>query len=361
MGLRKVYFFSIAFANISTDYRTVANKQIPTSSTFIDIVVITENRSELLKSTLLSLEHAAFGRDIRLLVGFNGSTDQFVSEAGNMIDSIQFKSGILMTRFEKKWPGSARNHLIELSDAEWIFFCDDDVLVPSDIFENFTNLQKQFQELKAFGGPNLTPPGSSVIERAQGYALGLRLVAGPMSHRYQQSKYPDTRLVYNAFGLTLCNLFWKKTSMTYFPEQFICGEELHLLKMTPGPYIYSTLLSVFHYRRTSWSAFFQQTVKYGIGRSQQSPVAIVLAWLLLVGFSTALIYFPFIVGMGVVSFSFLLGVEILKSIKLKNKEYYLMGKIIRAAITVWSGYGLGILFGFLKNRQIEKSLVYERT
>jgi hypothetical protein len=126
---------------------------------------------------------------------------------------------------------------------------------------------RQHPAVAVFGGPNLTPPGSSLFQIAQGAVLGSAVGAGPVRRRY--GRHPAGRADERFF--TLCNLAVRRSAMTAFPADVTGGEETVLLlelERRSGSMHYDPHLHVFHERRPGLRSFTMQMFKYGSGRGQ---------------------------------------------------------------------------------------------
>jgi glycosyltransferase involved in cell wall biosynthesis len=279
----------------------------------LDVILITHNRLEMLQACLDSIGKASQGYQINILLGLNGASSEYSAKVRSLAPR---NSSIL--NFEKKLVGEARNELIKISKSAWIFFCDDDVILPIDIFKNFFTLLQDYPNSKVFGGPNLAPPNSNDIAKAQDVALGSKYVSGPFAKRYVKRR--GEYLSSNLSAVTLCNLFWKKEENKFFPEKFTGGEELHLLNRTAKPFVISDKLMVFHERRTSWFEFLKQTFKYGVGRTEESPY-----------FALLILFFP--VPILLMPIYFLI---------FKNL------KIVLAAFIIQYGYLAGLIAGLFR-------------
>lgn len=338
------------------------HNQVHNEKPVIDILIVTSDRFQLLEASLRTLEISARNLKVRVLLGFNGATADYIKTARQMLESLEFSLGLQIYSFEKKWPGAARNELLKFSLAEWIFFCDDDVLIPENLLLNFIQLQRNNPEIQVFGGPNVTPPNSSRLERAQGYALGLTTVTGPISRRYLQRTQAEPDLKVNSpLGLTLCNLFWKRKNGIYFPENYICGEELNLLHSTEPPFIISSSLVIHHYRRSSWKAFFQQTFKYGIGRAHETPGVILAMWTLSLVLLASLIVIPGWVMAVVALYIFAVLVQAFLAINFNKEKWRLTFEVFFASLIILCGYTLGIMVGLLSQRIFKSTRAYEHS
>lgn len=168
-------------------------------------------------------------------------------------------------------PARARNYLLSKSTAEWRLFIDDDAFVEPDFFERFFQVLEQSPSAGVIGGPNLTPAGSSLIQRATGVALSSRFGAWSCSARYAP-RLPltvscDERI------LISCNLFVRREAMEdlQFPLALKSNEEnwvLQDLMCRRQLMVYAPQLFVWHHRRGSLEALAAQMHTYGIGRGQ---------------------------------------------------------------------------------------------
>jgi glycosyltransferase involved in cell wall biosynthesis len=192
---------------------------------------------------------------------------------------------------EKAYPGGARNFLVERARGELLVFLDDDVTFNADLLQQLGAAADTYPDVGVFGGPNLTPPGSSIFQIVSGAILGSLLATGPVRRRYGRhtAGAADERF------FTLCNMAIRRSVMPEFPPSFSGGEEnavLHELAARRVPMRYDPSFVVFHERRASFGAFSRQMEKYGRGRGQVMgrhprstrpayllPIALVL-WLL---------------------------------------------------------------------------------
>jgi succinoglycan biosynthesis protein ExoA len=178
-------------------------------------------------------------------------------------------------------PGAARNSLIERASGELLLFLDDDVTVRPDLLHQLARTAARYPEASVFGGPNETPPRSSLFEVVQGAVLGSAIGSGPVSRRYgaRHAGRADER------WFTLCNLAVRRAVMVPFVSDLVCAEEnalLSQLRARGEQMQYDPGLRVFHSRRPTWRKFARQMLKYGRGRGQlvaRSPGTVRAAYL----------------------------------------------------------------------------------
>jgi cellulose synthase/poly-beta-1,6-N-acetylglucosamine synthase-like glycosyltransferase len=168
---------------------------------------------------------------------------------------------------EEAYPGGARNFLVERARGELLVFLDDDVTFSADLLCRLGQATELHPAIGVFGGPNLTPPGSSLFQVVSGAILGSALATGPVRRRYgrHNAGAADERF------FTLCNMAIRRDVMRSFPPSLSGGEEnavLHELATRHVPMRYDPELVVYHERRATYRGFATQMEKYGRGRGQ---------------------------------------------------------------------------------------------
>ena len=240
----------------------------------LTIVIITHNRKEFLCLLIDSLA-AAFTKysDLNCDIVFcvNGKdqlTDQYLKEVNNKLDPLHTQ---IITLDKPATPAEARNIAMIGVHSEWVMFLDDDVEIPPDLFNNFKKLVNSDPQACLWGGPNLTPDSSTVVQKKIGWLLQSYLVTGPLSCRYKLNNIEALECKGTYFSL--CNMFVKTQDFKaiLFNTTLKTAEENELIyrfaqnnkKMKT-----SDLLYVWHYRRSSIAHFLAQIKNYGFGRGQ---------------------------------------------------------------------------------------------
>lgn len=225
-------------------------------------VCILAARPDALDMCLASLGAQEHAPPFEVLIGSRAPTPELL--------------GVVSRRFEQtpvcdigaRYPGEARNPLIERARGELLLFLDDDVTVPPDLLRRLADVARAHPDVAVFGGPNETPSGSSVYQVVQGAVLSSRVGAGPVCRRYG----PHSAAFVDERWFTLCNLAVRRGVMLPFLEGLTSGEEnalLHELSRRGHVMLYQPELRAFHERRNSTRAFATQMVKYGRGRGEQ--------------------------------------------------------------------------------------------
>jgi len=165
----------------------------------------------------------------------------------------------------RTFPGVARNLLVQRARGSILLFLDDDVVLEPDLLRRVADVADAHPDVDVFGGPNLTPPGSSNFQVLQGEVLASAVTSGPVHRRYGASPPASA----DEQDLILCNLAVRRTAMLPFADDLRAGEESAVLvQMTRGGVSmrYEPGLIVYHERRPDFSGFARQMMKYGEGR-----------------------------------------------------------------------------------------------
>lgn len=245
----------------------------------IDVILITHlKRPDYFRQTLLSLSRMR-RQSFFLRFSFGLTNESELSK--NLFYSIihevdprqHFEKAIplnVQVLSSKLFPGGARNQLIQQLDSQWLFFVDDDVTVATDLLSELSLLLNQHPNASVFGGPNLTPKGSSFFQKISGDFFSNPIVCGPFAKRYSPKGLATQG---NESNLILCGLFVKTEAFlqSRFPDDYVCAEENHLivaLQKLHFQMIWSPQLLFFHQRRDDLRGLCQQLYKYGRGRAQ---------------------------------------------------------------------------------------------
>lgn len=226
----------------------------------ITVCMVTRGRSAHLDACLASLDAQDDppAWELRLLSDGDTAVEAVVRE--------RFPSAAVGV-FHNARPGGARNFLLGGARGEMLLFLDDDVVVEPHLLRRLADLAAAHPEVTVFGGPNVTPVGSTRFQIVQGAVLGSLVGAGPVRHRY--GRHPlgsaDER------WFTLCNLAVRRDAMPPFSDVLVCAEEnevLDRLARDGHEMLYDPQLVAYHERRSTYRGFAQQMAKYGRGRGQ---------------------------------------------------------------------------------------------
>jgi glycosyltransferase involved in cell wall biosynthesis len=215
----------------------------------ISVIVPTKNSQRRIEMCLNSLMHQSYS-NYEIIVVDGHSSDDTLNIVSKFPVRVFFEDG--GTR------ASACNVGISNAKGEIVAFTDDDCVVPENWLENiarnFTN-----RELQVLGGPSLTPPESTRLEKALGatYTQVIHLTAF------------GNRSGENVGG---CNSAYRRRTVIDlggFNEKLITAEETELhyrIYQNGGKIFYDPNMTVFHFSRASFRLFFKQFYRYGVGK-----------------------------------------------------------------------------------------------
>ena len=243
----------------------------------LSIILISYQRIDLLEKSLKSLVSAieiVKNNTCELLLSvyicINGTDDESYQLALNIKRSFGAISTNIIYNSKPVTPAAARNQLLQLVTSEFVFFMDDDVYLPNNIFLNFWHLKNQYPNIDVWGGPNLTPPSNSQKQKDCGWLVSQALIVGPIAQRYVFSS-KDLSLG-GQFNLMLCNLFVRnkvlKKGFEFFFKTAEENELIYRLQRQKCQMLASSQLFVWHERRKTYTEFIKQIFYYGYGRGQ---------------------------------------------------------------------------------------------
>jgi hypothetical protein len=229
-------------------------------TTSVSICIVTRRRSRLLERCLESLAAQEDAPPFEVLVCADGDVE--VSE----LVRTHFPEA-LVAFVPRARLGAARNVLVRRATGDLLLFLDDDIEADRGLLRGLVHLADDNPGVSVFGGPNLTPPGSTLFQVVQGAVLGSMVGAGPVRRRYGNHPAGPANERY----FTLCNLAVRRSAMVEFPVDQTGGEEntvLIELGRRGESLLYDPRLMVFHERRARLRPFARQMYKYGFGRGE---------------------------------------------------------------------------------------------
>lgn len=160
-------------------------------------------------------------------------------------------------------PGAKRNIGVKNSKGEVLAFIDSDAYPRKDWLKNALKYLKD--DVAAVGGPGLTPPSDSLMQKASGYILSSFMVGG-LSRRYKASKpvYSD--------DIHSCNFIALKSIIKEvggWNEKYWPGEDTLLclaIKKTGKKMIEAPDVIVYHHRRPLFKEHLRQIAGFGLHR-----------------------------------------------------------------------------------------------
>lgn len=170
------------------------------------------------------------------------------------------------------WPPLQRNLGIDKATGDYIFFFDDDIIIPAGSIENALKTFDQNPKIQAVGGPNLTPKANSFIQHCIGQALSSFFTGLDTCVRYYQAKPPGK---VNENHLITCNLAFRKNIIkeNLFNPELYENEENELLGriLRKGNQLaYNPEFYIYHHRRKNIFLYLKQIFNWGKGRTLHS-------------------------------------------------------------------------------------------
>lgn len=174
------------------------------------------------------------------------------------------KSGRLSIMPTGKAMISAKRNLAmrTFRDAGYYAFIDSDAYPHTDWLKNgiasFTS-----EDIRAVGGPNLTPPGEGLQQKVVGNALKSTLVSG--GHAFSKSVSGDRYCT----SLHSCNLIVPARTIEHigdFNEGLQTGEDrefCHRITRQKGKIYFNDAVIVYHHNRRLGTHFFMQRIIHG--------------------------------------------------------------------------------------------------
>ena len=242
------------------------------SELHIQILVVTHGRERLLERLLTDLKRGLLAATHRYRVkvvvnGPDSASTEILERSGLEELDVQHVPKPLS-------PSAARAEgLRQVLPCDWIWFLDDDVLVPEKTFRRLEMLLgDESSAVDIWGGPNLTPPDSSWKQKVVGALLENPFAVGPVSQRYRSTP-TSARILSDDRSLMLCHLLVRAelVDRALFLPGLLCGEEnyfLAVLKSAGARMAFHSEISVLHERRPAFRSFLAQIQKYGLGRGQ---------------------------------------------------------------------------------------------
>ena len=319
----------------------------------ISIIVVTHNRVKLLKRCLTSIAESDLPAGSELIVIINGTDAE---SAGFLKSFSTNKADLRFYHIEHSTSGRAHNEGIRRSAGDMLYFLDDDITVEKNIFTEVFKKRVRYPDVYIFGGPNLTPPGSTLFQRCCGYVLSSAFGSAKMRNRY--IKGPREKFVDDT-SLILCNLAISRKifedEKMLMNENFSCNEEnllLQELRQKGYGMLYSPDLIVYHNRREGVKNFFWQIFNYGKGRMRQTlcspklflPFTVIpslfVLYLVSLGLFRSMVYLlPFFAYAAIDVFC-----AASLSLKYRNPMIFLYTFILFPVQHI--AYGLGFILGF---------------
>ena len=259
-------------------------------------------------------------------------------------------------------PSENRNKCIKKAKHPYIYFLDDDGIIPKDFLENANKLFQKY-DIDAIGGPQLTPHDDKIFARISGYALESFFGCFKMAKRYKQG---ELDLNTDEMSLTTANFCAKKKvfkKVGYFNKKLFPGEDPEMfdrIKNANFTIAYSPTQIMYHRRRPDLKGLVKQIFKYGNVRLKkekilnQKPKPVFLIPSLFVIYLitlpvTLILHSAFLIPL----LAYLL-IAIINSavIAIKNKSLFSIFLLPFIYLFIHIAYGLGIISFFFESKEL---------
>lgn len=160
-------------------------------------------------------------------------------------------------------PGKKRNIGVKHSSGELCAFIDSDAYPRSDWLRNAIKYFNN-SNIAAVGGPGITPPDSSLMEKASGYILSSFMV-GSLTTRYTEKGKTESDDIHS------CNLIIRKSILQKIKwnEKYWPGEDTLMcleIKKTGKKMLEIPNVVVYHHRRPLFIPHLKQVSQFGMHR-----------------------------------------------------------------------------------------------
>ena len=239
----------------------------------LTLAVVTRERAVLLRRCLDSFP-SCLPEAVEALLIVNGSGPE---EEALPVEAARRWPWLRILAIPRVERGAARNRAIQEARGRFVYFLDDDTILPQDFVGKLLAALERHPQAPCLGGPNVGAPGATAFQRAVELLLSSPLGAGPMRIRYA---FVGRERPVAGWSLMLCNLGVRRDMLDAhglrFPERCASAEEnllLWRLEQVAGRPVYCPELWVFHERRRSVASFCRQVFLSGQGRVQIARLA----------------------------------------------------------------------------------------
>lgn len=232
------------------------------------IILITWRRKNLLRKCLHSLHRCGIDFTSQVILIINGRDLETIEMLEREFPELGYE------QISKTSPAEARNKAIKKSQADWLYFLDDDSWVNDDYFKKAESTLNQLKDAAAFGGPDLTPENSSPLQIAIGRTLKSPMATASTRYRHNTSENASLEpALCDEKKLILCNLWLNmKVLRKYnlmFPSELARNEEnllLYQLSKYEEKMFYIEGLNVYHQRSNDYKNVFRKAWLSGFHR-----------------------------------------------------------------------------------------------
>ncbi|MGY6650169.1 glycosyltransferase [Wenyingzhuangia sp. IMCC45574] len=306
-------------------------------------IVPVYNRPQEIDELLYSLTKQEFHKPFEIVIVEDGSD----FPAKEVVDTYQDRLDIQYFVTQNEGAGMARNFGMTHADGKYFIILDSDVLVPSNYLKRVHKALKE-NYTDAFGGPDAAHPTFTNLQKAINFSMTSVMTTGGIRGKKKSVGKFQPR----SFNFGISRKAFEKTGG--FSEMKY-GEDIDLTFRLWNHGFETQLIEkafVFHKRRTSLDAFFQQTHKFGTARpilNKKYPgTAKITYWfpsVFILGFISASILFMAGYWQLIIAY-YLYFTLLLMNALLVTKNAAVAFLTIITTLIQMAGYG----FGFLKSQ-----------
>ncbi|MCB0417058.1 MAG: glycosyltransferase family 2 protein [Bdellovibrionales bacterium] len=240
---------------------------MPEADYRLTINIVTHGRLELFKRCLESCMRS-LPKEAEILVLVNGGDSATV----DYLSSIEY-AALRWEALSQTSLARCRNYALQVARGSVLYCLDDDVEVPPRLFSRALDLFERDPELCVLGGPNLTPPMSTLKQRLFGAVMTSWFAAPRVRRRYGALAARGKSA--GEFDLMFCNLaiaIARIPKWLRFEEALRSNEENAFVNACNRANLkagFEDSLFVYHHRRSHLGSFLRQIASYGFGRFQQ--------------------------------------------------------------------------------------------
>lgn len=260
------------------------------------------------------------------------------------------------------WPPLQRNVGIKQAQGKYIFFFDDDIIIPEGCIQQALQTFEENSHIAVVGGPNLTPPGNTFLQHCFGEAHASLFTGLHTSVRYR--KVQNLQNV-NENHLITCNLAFKADILKANPfgTEIYANEENELLGriVRKGHKLaYNPEFFVYHHRRPTIGKYLKQIVAWGAGRTMhtlKTPAHLDMTFFVPLAFLfylvSLIIFRPIWYFAPLLLYTFL-SIFFAIQISICNKNLLYLIAMPWIFLATHLSYAVGLLLGFFQNFQTRK-------
>jgi len=309
-------------------------------NTFFSIVVPVYNRPEEVRELLESLVHQDFAAPYEVVIVEDGSSES----SEDIVKKFQDKLQISYYYKENSGPGDSRNYGMQKAKGNYFIILDSDCILPKQyLTEVNKELEKAF--VHCFGGPDAADSSFTDVQKAINYVMTSFFTTGGI----RGAEKSVGRFQPRSFNMGISKEAFEKAGGF---GRIHPGEDPDLTFRIWKAGFDTRLFSkafVYHKRRIDWNKFYTQVNKFGMvrpilnkwhaGTSRPTywfPTLFMLG--LCISVLLAFIGIPLPLWMYVVYF-----LVLFLDALLKNRNVKVAFLAIFAALTQFTGYGIGFL------------------